>query len=182
MIEIKMHARTPAEAIVLLAAVQDVLDKKAPKGAKDSAAPVESAQPVARSTAAAAGEVTPGAADPIKTRAPRADKGVKRGSYKNAGGEQAQTAAPQVPTGTTSAPSTNAAAPSESTGNPPQAVAAVAGNGGGTTDAAAPNNDWPLKTPGADVPTDAEVQKAIEAAHGRTSTQTMMDMFARFTP
>ena len=175
MIEIKLLARTPAEAIVILAAVQDVLDKKkVPLASKESAAPataVGGAVPAASPERVAPGaKQEPGAADPKpRQRAERADKGVKRGSYKNVAASAAegntQKAKPEGQQPGAAAPQTAASAD-------PPSLSSVANQGA-----------IPEGTASADkaaVPTEAEVQKAIEAAHGRTSTQAMMDLFARY--
>lgn len=174
MIEIKLLARTPAEAIVILAAVQDVLDKKkVPLVARtESAAPVTEMLTGAKTLALLVTEGKPAAADPTqpkqRQRGERSDKGVKRGSYKqNAAAEPAPAEAHKAePSGVTPSP---AAAPQTAA----QLVSEQ--NGAGT-----PVVNSAMSEAVAAVPTEAEVQKAIEAAHGRTSTQAMMDLFARY--
>ncbi len=127
--------------------------------------PSKVAERAANSTSTVSGSQSAAADLKPRQRAQRSDKGQPRGSYKNAGAELASkgSVSPGGDQARTPAPETAAPSPSENTGLPPAdgAVTQAAGSA-------------------AAVPTEAEVQKAIEAAHSRTNTQTMMDLFARY--
>ena len=160
MIKVTLEFPTIEAAIATLGKIMGV------KLPKESAAP-ELAQPVSRNTEAAAGKGSPGAADPKpRQRAERADKGVKRGSYKNVAGEKAPVEAQKAdPPGVVPAPPATPETAAPATPTTPEATATESGSAIVT---------------GAAAPTEAQVQKAIEAAHARTSTQAMMDLFARY--